>query len=176
MPSNKSLDAAFELIKKDPSKLLGLTFGKHSVAEPGQFVSKAETQASPQLTHSSTSPTKTYLAISLDPDAPFAVFPVLGPVLHWIQPGLKSSTSGGSLEATEPFIANWVAASPPPGSAPHRYIFILYEQPEGLETKKFAPKEGQEMGMGPRVRTSLDGWVTKLGLGEPVAVNYCTSN
>lgn len=41
MPSNKKLDAAFELIKKDPSKLLGLTIGKHTIAEPGQFVPKA---------------------------------------------------------------------------------------------------------------------------------------
>lgn len=132
MPSNKTLDAAFALLKTDPSnKLLGLTTGKHTITEPGQFVPKAgqysclfqpelidiqirslsprtplDTQNPPQLTCSTTSPTKTYLAISLDPDAPFATFPVLGPILHWIQPGLKPSASNGLLESTEPFIAN----------------------------------------------------------------------
>lgn len=70
------------------------------------------------------------------------------------------------------------AAGPPPGSSPHRYLILLYEQPEGLAEgggKKFAPKEGKEMGLGQRVRTSLDEWVVKLGLGEPVAVNFFTS-
>lgn len=41
MPSNKNLDAAFELLKKDPSKTLGVTIGKHTIADPGQFVPKA---------------------------------------------------------------------------------------------------------------------------------------
>lgn len=32
------------------------------------------------------------------------------------------------------------------------------------------------MAKGPRLRASLDEWVKKLGLEEPVAVNYFTSN
>lgn len=41
MPSNKSVDYGLDLIKKDPSKILGLTVGKHEITEPGQYVPRA---------------------------------------------------------------------------------------------------------------------------------------
>lgn len=41
MPPNKSVQAGLELIKKDPSKVLGLTIGKHNITEPGQYVPRA---------------------------------------------------------------------------------------------------------------------------------------
>lgn len=41
MPPNKSVQAGLELIKKDPSKVLGLSIGKHSITEPGQYVPRA---------------------------------------------------------------------------------------------------------------------------------------
>lgn len=41
MPTNKKLDAALELLKSDPTKLLGLTVGEHTITEPGHFVPRA---------------------------------------------------------------------------------------------------------------------------------------
>lgn len=60
-------------------------------------------------------------------------------------------------------------------SGPHRYVVVLYEQPKGLEIEKWLLEEGKDMGLGDRVRTSLDEWVGKLGLGEPVGVGWFTS-
>lgn len=41
MPSNTTVQPALELIKRDPSKILGLTVGKHNVTEPGQYIPRA---------------------------------------------------------------------------------------------------------------------------------------
>lgn len=41
MSSNKSIQTGLELIKKDSSKILGLTVGKHNITEPGQYVPRA---------------------------------------------------------------------------------------------------------------------------------------
>lgn len=113
-------------------------------------------------------------------DAPFPSFNKLGPVLHWVQPGLKSVDSveaAAPLETSEPFITNYIGPAPPPGSSPHRYVFFLYEQPDGFDgVRRFAPKDGKTVGVGGRMWASLDEWEKKLGLGEIVAVNYFKSN
>lgn len=138
----------------------------------------------PELTCASLSPDKSYIVICVDLDAPFPSFPVLGPILHWIQPGLKAAPIDGGrgdrfrLEAAadEPFIANWAPPGPPSVSGPHRYVFLLHEQPDGFDGGKgLAPPGGKEMGLGARVRFDVDKWVRESNLGPAVAVNYFSS-
>lgn len=111
---------------------------------------------------------------------------MLGPILHWIQPGLSSEQQQQSTSVTPaplapspadtPFIVNYIGPAPPPGSAPHRYAFFLYEQPAALDAARFAPAGGKPLGNLGRMWASLDDWVGKLGLGDVVAVNYFKSN
>lgn len=103
---------------------------------------------------------------------------MLGPILHWIQPGLSSQQQQqlAPVPSDTPFIANYIGPAPPPGSAPHRYAFFLYEQPAEFNAAQFAPAGGKPLGNLGRMWASLDDWVTKLGLGEVVAVNYFKSN
>jgi phosphatidylethanolamine-binding protein (PEBP) family uncharacterized protein len=129
------------------------------------------------MTFSAASADKTYLVISLDLDAPFISVPILGPILHWLQGGFKVSASApGKLESTEAPVAEYIAPAPPPGAAPHRYVFFLYEQPAGFEGKKFAPANGKPFPVTSRMFTSLDDWEKKIGLGEVLALNYFKSN
>ena len=122
---------------------------------------------------------ESYIVIALDIDAPFPSFGVLGPILHWIQSGLK--LEGGAegiytLQApNDPFIANFIGAAPPPFSSAHRYIFLLYEQPEGFNGSKYAPADGANMGNGARMRFNLSAFERKANLGPPVAANYFRS-
>lgn len=119
------------------------------------------------------------MLISIDIDAPYPSFAVISPILHWIRPGLKASTAeDGSfvLKATASVIASYLGPAPPPVSAPHRYIFVLYEQPEGFDVSKYAPAEGKEFGMWGRIRFDLDGFEKENGLGPLVASNYLLSN
>lgn len=123
------------------------------------------------------------MVIGLDIDAPFPSFGVLGPILHWIQPDLQPDADAGTdqlktLKTTSGsgFVANYIGPAPPPGSAPHRYVFLLYEQPRGFDVGKYAPADGQELGLWGRVRWDLAQWEREVGLGEVRAANYFRSN
>jgi phosphatidylethanolamine-binding protein (PEBP) family uncharacterized protein len=120
--------------------------------------------------------TGTYLVICLDLDAPFPSLAILSPILHWMQPGLKPDHSTGALTYTDPFIADYAGPGPPPISSPHRYIFLLYEQPADFDEKKYAPASGQKMGAGKRIRYDLGAFEKDAKLGPVIAANYFNSN
>ncbi|TGO46560.1 hypothetical protein BOTNAR_0579g00010 [Botryotinia narcissicola] len=111
----------------------------------------------------------------LDLDAPIPSLPLLGPILHWIQPNY-TATPSGQLITSSPFIANYIGPAPPPGSAPHRYSFYLFEQPADFDAAKYAPAAGKPLSNWYRMRFDLDAWQKMAGLGEPVAENYFLSN
>ncbi|KAJ9138089.1 hypothetical protein NKR23_g8672 [Pleurostoma richardsiae] len=174
MLSSELVPAGLALIEKDKSKVLGLTVGSQKV-EPGLYIPRADAKAAPELHFDGASASATYICVNLDLDAPFISFSVLGPVLHWLQSGFRA-TAGSTLHASEPVIAKYAGPRPPPGAAPHRYVFFLYEQPAGFDVKKYVPADGQEMGVSKRMRWNFDAWAKEVGLGEVVAVNYFTSN
>ncbi|KAJ5612024.1 protease inhibitor (Tfs1) [Penicillium lagena] len=175
MPSDTSIQAAFSLIKNDQSKILSLTVGSHQNVQPGQYIPRADAQSPPELSFTGASPSKTYLVVGLDLDAPFPSFRVLGPILHWIQPGVKASESS-ALGTSGPFIANYIGPAPPPGSSPHRYMFFLYEEPADFDANKYAPADGKNLSIRNRTRYDLDAWTKEIGLGPVVAFNYFKSN
>ncbi|KAJ5743017.1 hypothetical protein N7533_010119 [Penicillium manginii] len=174
MPTNDHVKKAFSLIENDKSKVLGLKAGDQAI-QPGQYLARSAAQSPPNLSFDGADPSKTYLVVSLDIDAPFPSFGALGPILHWIQPGVKV-TDSSSLDTRQPFVANYIGPAPPPGSSPHRYIFFLYEEPEGFDFKKHAPRNGKKLGNMSRMRYDLDSWAEQVGLGPVVAFNYFKSN
>lgn len=112
--------------------------------------------------------------IALDLDAPFVSWNVMSPIAHWIQTGLHVKQLGQALESDEPAMGPWAAAGPPPGAAPHRYVFFLYSQkPDSSPPPNLT---GKPMGLGQRMRFDTEAIVKQLGLGEIVAANYFVSN
>lgn len=75
-----------------------------------------------------------------------------------------------------PFIADYIGPGPPPPSAPHRYVFLLYEQPEEFDIARFASKGGKKVGIWPRARWDLEAFEREAKLGPVVASNYFFSN
>ena len=116
-----------------------------------------------------------YLVVGLDLDAPFVSLPVLGPILHWVQSGLVAGADG-VLEAKAPFTANYIGPAPPPGAAPHRYVFLLYEQPAGYDVAKYAPADGKKLGNAKRMFYRLENLEKEIKLGPVIAANYFKSN
>ncbi|KAF4632589.1 hypothetical protein G7Y89_g5540 [Cudoniella acicularis] len=155
MPDIKNIEAAIALSKEDESKVLGLTIGAQKVkVTPGQHIPKGEAQLAPELSFNGAATGTTYIVIGIDLDAPFPSFSVLSPILHWLQPGLKPTDGTTNLIAPDdaPFIADYAGPGPPPPSSPHRYVFLLYEQPVGFDPARFAPPGGKKMGIRPRMR------------------------
>ncbi|PWY65453.1 PEBP-like protein [Aspergillus eucalypticola CBS 122712] len=177
MPTNFNVDRAMAVIRNEHRKLLTLTFSSHFIY-PGQFVSKRDAAHPPRMSFPRLKGNGTYMIVCLDLDAPFPSCRVLGPKCHWIQSGLEPIMSENGhffLRVAAPFIANYVGPNPLPGSSPHRYLFILYEQPAGFELTRSSPTGGKKMGVWSRLRFDLDGWAREIGLGPVVGANYFVS-
>jgi phosphatidylethanolamine-binding protein len=116
------------------------------------------------------------VVICVDLDGPFPSFNILSPILHWIHSDLQACSPLTTLTTKAPFIANYIGPGPPPGSSPHRYVFLLYIQPNGFNHMLYAPANGAEYGNMARMRFDLARFEQKAKLGNPIAVNYFKSN
>jgi len=174
MPTNASVKRILSATEKDASKLLGVSVNGKAITTK-QHIPRSEAQKAPEISYAVPNPSATYLVVALDLDAPFPSFSALGPILHWIQPGFKAGLNN-VLTSSDPFIANYIGPAPPPGSAPHRYTFFLFEQPAGFDSKKYAPAGRKPLSNWKRMRYDLDSFQRTAKLGEPIAANYFLSN
>ena len=196
MPESAILKSVLPLINDD-SKVLQVAFGSQNV-KPGEKVPKgrksdhislqespsvcsvytsltrspSEAQGIPTIAWNGTSAQK-LIVICLDVDAPFPSFAPLSPALHWLQDSFTAS-SNGELVSSEPAIAFWAGPGPPPISGPHRYIFLLYEQPADFDAKLFVKASGY--GIRDRMRWNFSKFEKQAKLGSAVAATYFLSN
>ncbi|KAK1753134.1 phosphatidylethanolamine-binding protein [Echria macrotheca] len=172
-----------------PLPLLRIHFPEVTVTTPGTDVSIPAAAPTPTLSLSSSAikpgTNKKYIAFSIDLDAPFPSWPILGPILHGIQTDLvvvADGAEGGGFVPLEAKTKEWRVVyrgpGPPRPSAPHRYVFLLFEQPEGVNGEKVDEVLGMGAGAGlwARIRWDQGAAERKLGLGEVVAVNYFVSH
>lgn len=176
-----TLSKSIQSILKAANSNLKIAFPNTTVTAPGQKVSKQDAQSPPALHLKSPSPGKLYVALSLDPDAPFPSFPFLAPILHGIQTNLIPAGNPDAegyvkLEPSVKDVAGWVVPAPPKISGPHRYVFLLWEQPDGIsdqDVRKLLPwKEGAKVGVSKRVRWNLDDFESRADLAETVAGGF----
>jgi len=155
---------------------VGATFPNDKpVSKPGVRLPRADAASTPTLHYSAPSSTGKYIAACIDLDAPFPAFAVLGPILHWLQTDLVP-TASGQLEVSNdvPAVLKYHGPGPPPLSPPHRYVFLLYEQPEGFERSKVGLPE--VVGIRDVMRWNHEQFEKRTGLGKVVAGNYFVSN
>jgi len=92
-------------------------------------------------------------------------------LLHWYQPGLTLSSTG-ELEVDPKCpgpAAEYIGPAPPEGV--HRYVYLLYRQPEGYE---FPGCYASVIPATPDARIGFDlkTFVKVAGLGKPLAANW----
>jgi len=96
----------------------------------------------------------------------------MSPILHWAQSSLNPEPTEDSIQTLSatgtPVIARYAAPGPPPGASPHRYVFLLYKQPEEFDV---AP-----IGITGRLRFNVEAFEKKIKLGPVLAANYFVSN
>ncbi|KAL3435341.1 phosphatidylethanolamine-binding protein [Aspergillus tetrazonus] len=175
-------------ISRHESLLRGLSNGTYPVLgigingqqiTPGSRINKRDTRVPPSLSVPSTfvsEGTGKYTAISIDVDAPFISWNVLSPIVHSIQTDLQIDKSSGELKSNEDALVPWLPAGPPPASAPHRYIFILYAQKPDSSIPEEIKRKWMVKSILQRMRFDLDRLVGDLGLREVAGVNYFVSN
>jgi hypothetical protein len=109
----------------------------------------------PAVTYTPT-PDTFYTLVMVDPDAPSRA-DAEGEYRHWV----VANIPGAEINKGE-VLQDWAPPSPPSGSGLHRYVFILYEQPERLETTVFESV---------RSKWACDAWATEMGM-TPVGATF----
>lgn len=99
-----------------------------------------------------------------DPDAPTPDDPKFAYWRHWVVSNidLRESASTGKV------LTEFLAPGPKDESKPHRYLYLLYREPEGLKLEK-EDVGGEEFIQ--RRSFQVQEWVQKNGL-ELVGVNW----
>lgn len=154
---------------------LGVTFPNDKpISKPGVYLPRAEAAEKPIISYSTPSSTGKYLVVCIDLDAPFPSFAFLGPIIHWIQHDLVASSSGElTAEGGTKAITDYAGPHPPPISSPHRYVFLLYEQPTEFDRNKLGLPEN--FGLRDRMKWNQAEFEKKAGLGKVVAGNWFKS-
>ncbi|RPA84844.1 PEBP-like protein, partial [Ascobolus immersus RN42] len=102
----------------------------------------------------------------LDPDAPTPDNPNRITILHALQSSLVPSEENPlQLTANAPPVTPYRGPGPPAGSAPHRYIFLFYEEP-----LDFQLPEGFNATQ--RAGFDLASFVAATRLGDPVGAVF----
>ena len=182
-PQTGSIKYALSQFAQHGDAPLRIHFPDITVTKPGASVTKATSAQQPSLSILSTMVkldlAKKYVAIALDLDAPYPSMPLMGPIAHGIQADLQLSSKGQTtgwlkLEATQKPVLSYLAPAPPPMSTSHRYLFMLWEQPEGMTTEEIKSrlKLPAEPGMMARVKWDEEGFEEKLGLRTVLAGTY----
>ena len=189
---------ALAAVEKGAAPTLKLEFPSTAVVDvAGKHLTPAEATGEPLL-YARPSAVKhghKYICLVLDPDAPFASFPVLGPVLHGMQTDLalrdttqdttqdKDNTEAppewSQLVSDQPPLVAYAKPGPPRVSAPHRYVSVLWRQPDADVATALRHKLGwgdAPIGLLGRMRFDVNVVVAALGLEDVAAISYFTSS
>lgn len=97
----------------------------------GSLVERSLTKNSPTVKYDGNA-NDIYTLVMIDPDAPTPQNPTLAQYLHW----LIVNIPGNEVENGQ-VLSSYVQPSPPKRSDAHRYIFLVYKQPEFIPEAKY---------------------------------------
>ncbi|KAH8897502.1 PEBP-like protein [Thozetella sp. PMI_491] len=160
---------------------LRLHYPEVTVSEAAVNLTTEATKLTPTLSIATSAlkgPETRYLAVSIDLDAPFPSFPIMSPILHGLHIDLVAGPAGSDgfapLEGTADWFVPYAGPGPPKPSAAHRYVFMVFEQPEGCDAARIRKtmKFGDPMSIASRMRWDQESFEKKLGIGKVLAGNY----
>uniref|UniRef100_A0A6M2DGN6 Putative 54s ribosomal protein l35 mitochondrial-like isoform x2 n=1 Tax=Xenopsylla cheopis TaxID=163159 RepID=A0A6M2DGN6_XENCH len=104
-----------------------------------------------------------YTLCMTDPDAPSRADPKFREWHHW----LVANIPGNDVSKGET-LSEYVGSGPPQGTGLHRYVFLVYKQPDKLtfDEKRLTNRSGEHRG-----QFSIAKFATKYNLGQPIAGN-----
>ncbi|TGJ87359.1 hypothetical protein E0Z10_g1337 [Xylaria hypoxylon] len=119
-----------------PTTKLNVSFMEKAV-DLGNFFRAAECKQVPTLTFAAEAnapESASYSFILTDPDAPTPDDPKFAFWRHWVLSGLHPQSVDAAAVSSE--LTAYLGPGPKDDSKPHRYLFLLYREPEGLSLSK----------------------------------------
>lgn len=135
----------------------------------GQVITPTQAQTAPVVGWEA-EPGAFYTLVLTDPDAPSRASPTLREWVHWVRVNIPGDNLPCDGEDGGDDLKTYVGAGPPASTGLHRYVFLLYKQPNGKQTFEDADRT-------PFVKNGRDKWsaskfAEKYGLGAPIAWSY----
>jgi len=183
-----SVKYTFSQLAQKGKETLRIHFPSSTITEAGTYIARDVTKDTPYITvlSSLVKQDAKYILVQIDLDAPFASAPFLAPICHGINTDLVVSGEVDAagfvkLESSVPAVVPHGPAGPPPLAAPHRYVFMLWQQTERSGEDQIraalALEKGKEVAISSRMRFDEEGFEKNMNLSaEPLAGNYFTSN
>ncbi|KAF9975280.1 hypothetical protein BGZ73_001130 [Actinomortierella ambigua] len=95
----------------------------------GNKLTVADTQHEPKVSFMPDSPTDKYTLMLVDPDAPNRKDHTMREWRHWVVSNISMDSSDSLMNISGgQTLTPYKGPSPPAGSGPHRYVFLLYKQ------------------------------------------------
>ncbi|KAG2126081.1 phosphatidylethanolamine-binding protein [Suillus cothurnatus] len=121
-----------------PKALLVVTFPTNQEALLGNTLTKTDTADEPTVMFTpvpDVTDEATYTLVMTDPDAPSRANPKFREWRHWVVTGVKAPPTSAveendiAAQLTKPAVTPYYPPAPPPGTEKHRYVILLYQEP-----------------------------------------------
>ncbi|KAG1730387.1 phosphatidylethanolamine-binding protein [Suillus paluster] len=156
----------------DPKDLLVVTFPTGQEALLGNTLTETDTADEPTVAFipvqvPAVNGESTYTLVMTDPDAPSKADPRYAQFRHWVVTGVKVTPAA---QLTTPAVTPYYPPTPPAGSGKHRYVVLLYQEPNaGFSIPADAPERDNESKN--RMKWNAAKFAEQYGL-KLVGVNY----
>ncbi|KAG6831325.1 hypothetical protein H0H92_011240 [Tricholoma furcatifolium] len=139
----------------------GIQLPRNATAGPPTFAAAGLRDAGP------------FVVATVDPDAPMPADPTEAEIRHFLGANFFAidprAGEGGVLQRLvneTAAISNFKQPTPPAGSPAHRYIFLLFEQPEGFNAQTLVTADTSIENF------NISAFAEATGLGNPVAGTF----
>uniref|UniRef100_A0A182Q078 Phosphatidylethanolamine-binding protein n=1 Tax=Anopheles farauti TaxID=69004 RepID=A0A182Q078_9DIPT len=152
-----------DLIAVAPEKTIKITYPDSDVeVSLGNELTPTQVRTRPRLCWD-VEPTALYTVLMADPDAPSRSNPEMRSWKHWV----VGNVPGMDLDAGE-ILADYVGSGPPQGTGLHRYVFLVYKQPNRVAFNETILSSRNPN----RGKWNPEEFVKHYELGNPIAGNF----
>lgn len=152
-----------DVIDTQPAKSIAIKYAADVEVLQGNELTPTQVKDEPKISFEA-DPNKLYTLIKVDPDAPSRKDPKFREILHM----LVANIPGNQLDKGD-VLAAYVGSGAPKDTGLHRYIYLLYEQPQGkLQSSMKIPNNSRHG----RVSFNTRNFVSEHKLHGPVAANF----
>ncbi|XP_037031506.1 protein D3-like [Bradysia coprophila] len=152
------------ILKVVPKKILHVTYQRDITVGLGNELGISQVKEKPQVTWEAKESTY-YTLMLIDPDALSRRFPILSEVRHWLVMNIPGSAVENGDEVIE-----YRGSGASRFTGLHRYIFLVYKQPNGIITHN--EPHTSNASIIHRLRTSASKLAKKYNLGDPEFGNF----
>ncbi|XP_012226992.1 protein D2 isoform X2 [Linepithema humile] len=151
-----------DVVDKVPESVLNVTYPDNITVEIGKELTPTQVKDEPNVKWSGKD-NKFYTLCMTDPDAPSRKEPKFREWHHW----LVGNIPGTDVSKGE-VLSAYIGSGPPEKTGLHRYVFLVYEQPDKINftEKRLTNRSGDNRG-----KFSIRNFAAKYKLGDPIAGN-----